>query len=477
MTMKLFKTKAVAVACSVLMMTGCGDIVIKVQKKPKNVDLSATSNFNALNLDDPTKADFLKHLDGLKFLAIDLLIKQLNTRDYRTEIRNQIRKYQDFLVAKASGPIAIDDSFYADAAECRESGLSFNMYQANDILGIILKTAVLSKLSEVNAGKISPHLTKEIQALGQLLLRELGLALEGSVDVIKDGDVTTTSGKFSLKLTSIEGEQISEEQKAKDAAQVLEVEFDRALGANYVGHFNSTISLTHLDAEGKEVTHAGNLKVKREAVEGMFLHTVYFDIGVAAGSPTYARELVFKQMATNKKQIQVMDTVNPQDPATKKTYLTLIDLDAGTQCKLALGEEPTGTSTATATATSTATSTVTETSTDTATDTSTGTDDGKDAGDDGDDSYSPPADGGEGDGSTDGKDGGDGSTDGKDGGDGSTDGKDGGDGSTDGKDGGDGSTDGKGDGDEDPSDDGKDDGNTPGQNPGQHPGQHPGQTK
>jgi hypothetical protein len=453
------------------MMTGCGDIVIKVQKKPKNVDTSAMSNFNALNLDDPTKADFLKHLDGLKYLAIDLLFKQLNKRDYRAEVRDQIRKYQDFLIAKASGPISIDDSFYADAAECRESGLNFNMFQANDMFGVILKTAVLSKLSEVNAGKISPHLTKEIQAIGQLILKELGLELTGNVDVIKDGDITKTTGDFSLKLTSIDGEQISEEQKAKDDAQVLNVSFERALGANYIGHFNSTISITHLDTEGKKVTHAGSLKVKREAVEEMFLHTVYFDIGVEGGVATYARELVFKQMTTSKKQIQVMDTVNPQDPAQKKTYLTLIDLDAGTQCKLALGEEPTGTSTATATATSTATSTVTETST--ATDTSTGTDDGKADGDDGeeggDDSSNPPADGGEGDGKDDGSTATSTST--------STDGKDGGGGKDDGST--DTATDGKGDGDEDPSGDGdgEGDGNTPGQTPGQHPGQHPGQTK
>lgn len=354
--MMLFKKKAVAAACTVLVLTGCGDIVVKVSKKPKNVDTSAASNFGALNLDDPSRASMLSALDNLRVIAVDLLIKELAKRDYRSEVREQIRKYFDFVITKANGPISFDDAFYTDAAECRETGLSFDMFQQDNAFGLILKTAVLAKLSEVNAGKINPGLSKEIQAIGQIILKELGLEIKGDVDVMKEGEATTTKGSFSLRLLPIDGEKISDAQKAKDASQVLDVSFERMLGANYIGYFNSTMKIGFADAEGNSKKLQGILNIKREAVDNLFVHTAGFELGHEGGLSSYSRELVFKQMASNKKQIQIMDTINPKDLAQKSSYMTLVDLEAGTQCKMALGEEPSGKETSTSSETSTSTS-------------------------------------------------------------------------------------------------------------------------
>lgn len=339
--MKLFKKKVIAVACSSMMvLTGCGDLVVKVNKKPRNVDLSSTSNFGALNLDDPSRAGMLAALDNLKVVAVDLLIKELAKQDYRSEVRGQIRKYFDFLAKKASGPVSFEDRFYASEDECRESGLNFNMSKMDNAYGMILKTAVLAKLSEVNAGKINPGLSKEIQAIGQIILKELGLEIKGDVDVSKEGETTTTKGKFSLKLMAIDGEDISAEQKAKDAAQILEVSFERALGTNYIGHFDSTLALSHLDAAGESTKMLGSVSIKREAIDSLFVHTAAFEFGPEGEPASYSRAMTFKQMADNKKQIQVMDTINPKNADLQSTYVTLIDLDAGTQCKLSLGQEP-----------------------------------------------------------------------------------------------------------------------------------------
>lgn len=339
--MKLFKKKVIAVACSsMVVLSGCGDLVVKVNKKPKNVDLSATSNFGALNLDDPSRAGMLSMLDNLKVVAVDLLIKELAKQDYRAEVRGQIRKYFDFLAQKASGPVSFDDRFYASSDECRETGLSFNMFKMDNAYGMILKTAVLAKLSEVNAGKINPGLSKEIQAIGQIILKELGLEIKGDVDVTKEGEITTTKGQFSLRLMALDGEDISAEQKAKDAAQVLEVNFERALGDNYIGHFNSTMALSHLDAEGQSKKMQGSLNIKREAIDKLLVHTAAFEFGEAGQAASYSREMVFKQMGDNNKQIQIMDTINPKNADLKSTYVTLVDLEAGTQCKLSLGQEP-----------------------------------------------------------------------------------------------------------------------------------------
>lgn len=435
--------KAVAVACSLMMMTGCGDIVIKVQKKPKNVDLSAVQNAESLNL--ANSADFLKHMDNLKVIAADMLIKELANRDYRTEVRTAIRNYRKFLISRAAGEVKIDDSFYYDQAnQCRKTGLNFNMDEANNFLGIILKTAVLAKLSEVSANKLNPAISKEIAAVGQLILMELGIKVEGNVDVEDVDGLTKTTGSVTIALSEISGEAIDDQTKAEDKAELITLSFTRALGANYVGTFDATIDVGHItDASTDPVTTEtleAKMAIERKNVDEKFVHTLNFNLGVKGGATNYARKMIFEQVDGQKYQVKLTDVLNP-GTEDEEQFATIVDVKEGTQCKVAAGGSPDGS--------------------DDKGDEG-GFVDAKDSGTDGTDGTT--------DGSTDGStpppaaDGTDGSVDAKDG---SVDGKD----TTDGKDGG-----GK-DGDDDPTP-GKDgDGNDPGQNPGQSPHQSPHQSK
>lgn len=449
MKKNLTKAKVMAIACSALMLVSCKDIVIKVQKKPKNVDLSAVQNFDSLNLTD--SQDFLKHLDQLKVIAVDLLIKQLASRDYRGIVRKAVRDYIEFIAARAKGPVKIDDSFYYSKDECRSAGLDFNMHEANGFLGIILKTAALSKLSEVSAGKLNPGMSKEMAAIGQIVLMELGLKVEGDVTVDDSGELTKTMGAVTITLNPIAGEEIDDATKASDAARKLSISFERALGQNYVGTFAATIDVTTGKDDKSLETMSGKLSVERKAVEDKFVHTLAFALGLKDQAPNYERAMSFTQLE-EKTKLQVIDTIYPNSEK-QETFTTIIDVKAGKQCKATiggdegaqtdLGEEPLP--------------------------------DGK--GDDGKD------EGGTTGGTTDGGTGttGGGTTGGTtDGGktDGGDEGKGGDEGGKD--DGGttDGGKGGKTDGDDDPKGGSSDGGGTgPGQNPGQNPGQSPVQKK
>ena len=333
--MKLSRTvvKAVAVACSTLMLTSCGDIVVKVEKKPKNVDLSQIENFSALNLQN--SEDFLKHVDNLKVVAVDLLIKELARRDYRSEVRSAIRNYRTFLIERSTKEVKVDDSFYYGADSCRKTGLSFNMDEANNFLGIILKTAVLAKMSEVNAAKINPGLSKEIAAIGQLILMELGLKIEGDVNVDDADGKTKTTGTFALSLNEIAGEEIDEATKKRDAVEVLTMTFTRDLGADYVGSFNALIEIAHTAQDASVETLQAKMDIERKAVEERFVHTLAFKLGVKDGAVNYARSMEFEQVKGKERQVKISDTLSP-NTAEAKTFVTVLDIDAGTQCKVAL---------------------------------------------------------------------------------------------------------------------------------------------
>jgi len=325
--------KAVAVACSTLMLTACGDIVVKVEKKPKNVDLSQLENFSALNLQN--SEDFLKHIDSLKVVAVDLLIKELARRDYRSEVRSAIRNYRTFLIERSTKEVKVDDSFYYGTDACRKTGLSFNMDEANNFLGIILKTAVLAKMSEVNAAKINPGLSKEIAAIGQLILMELGLKIEGDVNVENADDTTKTTGTFALSLNEIVGEEIDEETKKRDAIEVLTMTFTRDLGDNYVGSFNALIEIAHTASDASVETLQAKMDIERKAIEDRFVHRLAFQLGVKDGAVNYARNMDFEQVKGEQHKVKISDTLYP-NTAEAHTFVTLLDIQAGTQCKINL---------------------------------------------------------------------------------------------------------------------------------------------
>ena len=173
---KILVAKLTTLVC-VTSLSGCGDLVVKVQKKPKDVNLSTMSETGNGSANLNGAENFLKPLDDLKVVAADLLIKQMAKKDYRGEFRSAVRNYRTFLIEKSAQPITGGEEFYTSSEDCRKTGLSLNMDKANDFLGMILKTSVLAKISEVSANNLNPGLSKEIAAVSQLIMLELGVKI------------------------------------------------------------------------------------------------------------------------------------------------------------------------------------------------------------------------------------------------------------------------------------------------------------
>lgn len=340
---KNWSTKIAIVASTALTLSslaGCGDLVVKVQKKPKDVELKSMDDGDAAaNLNGAE--DFLKHLDDLKVVAADMLIKQMAKKDYRGEFRAAVRKYRAFLIERASQPIG-GDAFYASADECRKTGLSLNVDQANDFLGMILKTAVLAKIGEVSAQKLNPGLSKELAAVSQLIMFELGVKIDGEAAAEEIEGKTVTKGKVTVSLNAIEGElidgqAISEEMKARDVAEVLTLEFTRSLGEDYVGTFDAQISLGFADGD-KTSTATGKLAIERKKIDSRFVHTAIISLGKGGEkASTYARAMTFEQVDGKKHQVKITDVLN-YGSDTEQSFATIIDVQKGTQCKLTLDD-------------------------------------------------------------------------------------------------------------------------------------------
>ena len=326
-----------------MVFAGCGNLVVKVQKKPKDVNLASLENFSSLNL--TSAEDFLKQLDSLKVIGIDLIIKEIASKNYRQEVRSAIRTYRKHLIEKgtsvgAEGPYGgSENAFYYSKDECRKIGLSFNLDQAHGALGLILKTGVLAKISEVAAGKLNPGFqgaSKQLAAVAQLVLMELGIKVSGDVDVKEENGQSVTSGSFTLQLTEIKGENLDEKTKQEDATQILGIGFKRALGANTEEAFDAAIQVVNKNATGTLETLAADFKIRRVAANSLFVHEAQFNVGVKGKSSSYMRKMKFEQLPDDKKQLKITDTFQTAG-AKAETYITTLNIEKGNQCKFQVG--------------------------------------------------------------------------------------------------------------------------------------------
>ncbi len=317
--------------------TGCGDIVLKVEKKGNSASVSSSDAKTSLT----SSEDFLKHLDNLKIAASDMLVKELASRDYVGNFRKSFRKYRQFIIERGEGYQLRADSFYTGDANCRDTGLKVNMNEMDDALGMIAKSAVLAKISEASASKLNPAISKEMAAISQLILRELGLEVVGQSQVDKSDDATITSSQVVMRLKEIpdekvDGEAIPAELKARDAAETLTLQFTRSLSPGNVGHFDARITAKQLVniATGETKDVLGTMTVDRFKENSKFVHTVFLTVAKAGQTAHFSRMLTFRQDDSAKAAIQVVDTLNSGLDG-EVSYATVIDLEKGSQCKVA----------------------------------------------------------------------------------------------------------------------------------------------
>jgi len=304
-------------------------IHVQVKKDAKNSNLSS-ANSNSANL--AGAQDFLKQLDGLRTTAADLIIKEMAQHDYVGAFRGSVRKYRGFMIANASKQVVITDSFYTDSSkDCRSSGLSLNADDHNEMLGMILKTVVLAKLSETDVAKINTGLAKEMQAVVQFITMELGVDIVGTSEVTDVGGIKTTKGNVKIKLKPIDGEQIDAATKHSDDVEILSLNFERALGSDSIGTFAATIDLTY-EKDGQPSEAAGAVTVSRIKEGEDHTHNVMMSMGIKGETPSYTRALIVKDNSKDSMKYDFTDVLNAgTDKETR--FDSVIDLKAGTQCK------------------------------------------------------------------------------------------------------------------------------------------------
>jgi hypothetical protein len=318
----------IAAIISASFFAGCA-IKVNVKKDAKNSSLKSgdQSSLNAVE----TK-DFLKQLDGLRTTAADLVIKELSRSDYVGAFRSAVRKYRTFIIEKSGKAVISSDSFYADASkQCRSSGLSLNLDDNNEMLGMILKTVVLAKISETDVAKINSGLAKELQAVVQFITMELGVDIDGTSTASEENGIKTTRGSVKIKLKPIEGESISEETKRADEIQILNLNFERALAADMIGTFMATMDLAY-EKDGQPSEATGTLSVSRVKDTEQYVHDVQMSMGVKGETPSFTRQIIVKDIPKDSMKYEFVDILNAGQ-ASETRNPTLIDLKAGTQCK------------------------------------------------------------------------------------------------------------------------------------------------
>jgi hypothetical protein len=304
-------------------------IKVNVKKDAKNSALKSSSQ-SSLNATD-TK-DFLKQLDGLRSTAADLLVKELSSGDFVGAFRNAVRSYRTFIIEKAAKSVVSSDSFYTDASkQCRSSGLSLNGDDNNEMLGMILKTVVLAKISEADVAKINAGLAKELQAVTQFITMELGVDIQGTSEVVEENGVKTTKGNVTVKLKPIDGEAIDEATKKADETQILSLNFERALGADMIGTFVASMDLSY-EKESQPNEATGTIYVSRIKDGEQYTHDVQMSMGVKGENPSFTRQIIVKDNPQNTMQYEFVDILNAGTDNESRNS-TVIDLNAGTQCK------------------------------------------------------------------------------------------------------------------------------------------------
>ena len=323
------KTGLIATILTASFATSCA-VNVQVKKDAKNSGLKSANSGSQTNLADTQ--DFLKQLDGLRTTAADLIIKQLASQDYVGTFRNSVRKYRAFIIEKSAKNVVISDSFYSDASkDCRSSGLSLNADNNNEMLGMILKTVVLAKLSEADVSKINTGLAKEMQAVTQFITMELGVDIVGTSSVAELNGMKITKGNVAIKLKPIDGEQIDEATKRADEVEVLNLNFERGLGSDSTGTFVATMDLAYEKA-GQPSEASGTITVSRIKDGDQHVHDVLMSMGTKGETPSYTRELIVRDNKADAMKFEFLDIMNV-GTSNETRNASIIDLKAGTQCK------------------------------------------------------------------------------------------------------------------------------------------------
>jgi hypothetical protein len=307
----------------------CSDVVIKVNKKSKQSELSSSTESERAGATSNAE-DFLKDMDNLRAVAFDMLMKQIKGQDFQGAVRGAIRDMRSHLVREASKPhnpslLNFDQS----AIKCTNEKLNLDYDQAHKYLGVILKSAVLAKLSEQSSKALNANLSADAAAIAQLILNEVGLKVEGDSKIERDGETVTTSGAFKLSLVPFQDE--SAELQERDAKESIDLKFSRVAGQGNDGSFEANVSASELASDKTLVTYEMLVKVSRTKVDGKMVYKSSMAVGKKGSDAHLTRSLVIEEVEA--KKYRIIDEIASGGVSKQSAFV----VDAGAlsqQCKI-----------------------------------------------------------------------------------------------------------------------------------------------
>lgn len=171
--------------CATLLLIACHPIVVRVGKRTQGmgaetqlpsaarIDLEEVKNWNTIE-------DFLQHLDDIKKLGRDALLKRYQ-KDGRLELRQVFRRFREAVASQAEreGTVPLPSLSELEAGACVP-------LKTQDILGLdaygdlksLLETAFLSRM-QPNEALPEPGVPGGMDAITKLGFFELGIAMDG----------------------------------------------------------------------------------------------------------------------------------------------------------------------------------------------------------------------------------------------------------------------------------------------------------
>lgn len=342
----------VFVSGSVLWNTACSDIVVKVQRKPRDVDLSGLSNVQKSGAKEQNAgSSFFEDVDydAIRLILADAIIRDLHDKGHRNYFRDKFRQLRGNIIAKMESSESSVPAFYSSDKQCQESELNFDAEASMAILGSIMKTGILSKLSKAETTTVNPALANNLEIIKDLIVAELGVKIDGEIHVEKPAGQVITYGKLSVAIVSDNSD--TAETKEKDKG-VIKIQFRREYQSTSNQNFIASIAVEFPDTvSNANNDHAAVLEVKRWTDSaGLLSHELNFKVGQGTPdvdghiyyripSPDYSRKVLFEEIAGTSKKYAVTDVFYPYTPK-QGTYKTEIDLANKKQCKVDIQPVP-----------------------------------------------------------------------------------------------------------------------------------------
>jgi len=212
-----------------LLSFACHPIVVRVgQASQREEDESSFSTSSQGDLQTYASwnsiEDFLKHLDHIKKLGTDALLKRYH-EDGRLQIRNLFRRFRDSVEAEAKQGSLETVPYLAELELGRCIPIAkfdiFDLGVYGDLRGL-LETVFLSKLSPKSTVPGEASSTPDIDELARLGFFELGIAMSGQSFYETDGENEIQGSDLRWKVIH---EQSEVEDWAGQDAKAVEFRF------------------------------------------------------------------------------------------------------------------------------------------------------------------------------------------------------------------------------------------------------------